>query len=134
LSTRKFYNFGNGKRHYTPTPQWLSKIKRISFKDFLSLKELLKNFKGHGISLSDNRAPRTKDFKTDKHLLRPIISKERIMARKEHNYHPQAQTYEPSKISSVYNSSFWQWRRVAEWERYINDPYENININGHIIT
>jgi hypothetical protein len=40
--------------------------------------------------------------------------------------------YEPSRIDNTRNSSFWQWRRVAEWYRYISDPIENIN--GHMIT
>jgi hypothetical protein len=40
--------------------------------------------------------------------------------------------YEPTNISNTRNSSFWQWRRVAEWYRYINDPIENKN--GHMIT
>jgi hypothetical protein len=41
--------------------------------------------------------------------------------------------YEPSKMVNVYDSPLWRWRRVAQWHRYINDPYENI-IKGHIIT
>ncbi len=40
--------------------------------------------------------------------------------------------YEPSNIISVYDSLEWQWRRVTEWDYYINDPVENIK--GHMIT
>lgn len=40
--------------------------------------------------------------------------------------------YEPSRIDNTRNGPFWQWRRVTEWYRYINDPIENIN--GHMIT
>ena len=29
--------------------------------------------------------------------------------------------YEPTNINYAYNSDFWRWRRVAEWEKYIND-------------
>jgi hypothetical protein len=32
----------------------------------------------------------------------------------------------------VHESSPWRWRRVVEWHRYINDPYENKN--GHMLT
>jgi hypothetical protein len=38
-------------------------------------------------------------------------------------------SYEPSRIQNTRDSLFWQWRRVTEWHRYINDPCENIN--GH---
>ena len=44
-----------------------------------------------------------------------------------------AHEYEPSNIINVYDSPLWQWRRVAQWHRYINDPYENIK-SGHMIT
>ena len=40
--------------------------------------------------------------------------------------------YEPSKINSVYESSYWRWQRVIEWDNYVNNPYEDIN--GHILT
>jgi len=41
--------------------------------------------------------------------------------------------YEPSNAIYVHDSPLWQWRRVAQWDRYINDPYENIK-SGHMIT
>ena len=44
-----------------------------------------------------------------------------------------AHEYEPSKAINVRDSSPWRWRRVAQWDRDINDPYENI-MKGHIIT
>jgi len=34
--------------------------------------------------------------------------------------------YEPTNIADAYDSLFWRWRRVAEWEKYINDPLEKI--------
>ena len=43
-----------------------------------------------------------------------------------------AHAYEPTNIVDTYDSALWRWRRVAEWERYINDPVENNN--GHMIT
>jgi hypothetical protein len=32
--------------------------------------------------------------------------------------------YEPSNMVYAYNSELWQWRRVVQWDRYINDPLE----------
>lgn len=118
--------FGNGKRHRTPTPVRLKRIKRISFKAFLYLKELFKNFRREEAKPKKDskflspRAPRINDPTTK---IYPALSKKDNIAI--HNY-------EPSRIHNTRNSLFWQWRRVAEWDKYINDPYENIN--GHIIT
>ena len=117
---------GNGKRHRTPIPKGLRKIKIISFKAFLDLKELFKNFKGRGLNFLSSRASVIKDLKAGIHLPRPVVNEKRI--KHDGAFH----AYEPTKISDVYNSLFWQWRRVAEWHHYINDPYENTN--GHIIT
>jgi len=119
---------GNGNRHRTPFPGGLRKIKIISFKAFLDLKELFNNFKGRELIFLSNRAPLIKDLRPRIHLPWPVVNEKQI----KHDNAAQAYIYEPSKISSAYNSLFWQWRRVAEWHRYINDPYENIN--GHIIT
>ena len=44
-----------------------------------------------------------------------------------------AHEYEPSKAVNVRDSSPWRWRRVVQWDRDVNDPYENI-IKGHMIT
>jgi hypothetical protein len=30
--------------------------------------------------------------------------------------------YEPSNAINVYDSSPWQWRRVIQWDKYVNDP------------
>jgi len=66
----------------------------------------------------------------------PAIHKEKIIVAGQNSPRfveaGHTGAYEPSNISSVYHSSFWQWRRVAEWYRYINDPMENKK--GHIIT
>ena len=98
---------GNGKRDCTPTPVRLSKIKRVSFKGFLCLKALLRNFK-----------PRD-EKKTRRYRKRQIVSNHIEAARQEY-----AQSYEPTNIASVYDSLSWRWHRVAEWERYINDSLD----------
>jgi hypothetical protein len=112
---------GNGKRDRTPTPKGLRKIKRISFKAFLYLKGLFKDFRREtlkpekGLKILSHRAPTINDFENRIHL---------TPAKKNGNaiYYG----YEPSRIQNTRDSSFWQWRRVAEWYRYINDPCENI--------
>ena len=109
------FNSGNGNIHRTPTPEGLRKIKIISFKAFIGLKELLKIFKP---------------------LKKRIIQhyqKQRIVIDTPINDHqPCAGLYEPSNITNTPDSLFWRWRRVKEWYRYINDPYENIK--GHMTT
>ena len=111
------FKFGNGNRHRTPLPRGLKKIKIISFKAFLGLKELFKNFR-RPIA----KRPRRYHKKLALTDNRPAI------AIQDH----ATGIYEPSKINDAFNSSFWQWYRVVEWHHYINDPYENIN--GHIAT
>ena len=119
-------NVGNGKRHRTPTPQGLRKIKRISFEAFFNLKGLFKDFRRDAIkpksgsNLLSHRAPTINDLETEIHL---APHKKNGIAMYD---------YEPSRMHNTRNSSFWQWRRVVEWERYINDPLENIN--GHMTT
>ncbi len=108
---------GNGKRHHTPTPEGLRKIKRISFKAFFDLKELFKNLKRRDVITPRHYSSKPK----------VILEKTTIAIQ---NYYTRA--YEPSNIDNTRNSSFWQWRRVREWYRYINDPLENIN--GHMTT
>jgi hypothetical protein len=71
-------------------------------------------------NFSSRRAPRINDLKTKIHVA--PYKKNGIAVH----------DYEPSRIDNTRNSSFWQWRRVAEWYRYISDPIENIN--GHMIT
>lgn len=120
--------FGNGKRHHTPIPLRLRKIKRISFKAFLHLKELFKNFRHVAAKpkkdskFLSHKAPAINDLKTRIHLTRDFVSKNEpaIVTRND------TPLYEPTQMSAAINSSFWQWRRVVEWDRYINDPYENI--------
>jgi hypothetical protein len=83
------------------------------FKDFRRETEKpqrLSNFSSH-------RAPRINDLETNIH------------AKNNNGIYCD---YQPSQIDNTRNSPFWQWRRVAEWYRYINDTVENIN--GHIIT
>ncbi|MDP3778647.1 MAG: hypothetical protein Q8R30_01185, partial [bacterium] len=110
-----------------PTPSRLRKIKRISLKAFLYLKGLFKDFRREtpkvqfGTNSLSRRAPRINNLETRIHLAPPKKNGNAI-------YHD----YEPTRIDNTRNSSFWQWRRVAEWYRYINDPIENIN--GHMTT
>ena len=120
---------GNGKTHHTPTPEGLRKIKIISFEVFLKLKELLKVFKERNAIFLSHNAPRIKDLNSTIHPARSIASKKSLL---KNNNAAQTCSYEPTQIGYAYNSSFWQWQRVSEWFKYINDPSENIN--GHIIT
>ena len=127
-------NFGNGKRDHTPTPMRLKKIKRISFKAFLYLKEIFKNFRRAAAKPKKDskflspRAYRINDLNDKIHLTRGSVSKNEPASAAGNNL----STYEPTRMSNAYNSSFWQWRRVAEWYNYINDPCENIS--GHMTT
>jgi len=106
---------GNGKTHRTPLPRGLKKIRIISFKAFLNLKGLFKHFK---------RPDAIKPQRYHKKLT--LTNNRPAIAIQDH----ATGTYEPSRINDAFNSLFWQWRRVSEWHRYINDPYENIN--GHM--
>ncbi len=104
---------GNGKRHRTPLPRSLRKIKRVSLKVFLGLKDLVNSVKV--ITPRGNRKKSKVGFK------------DRVTVIPNYVYE-----YEPSNMINAYDSSLWQWRRVSEWYRYINDPVEKIK--GHIIT
>jgi len=116
---------GNGKRHRTPTPLRLRKIKVVSFEAFFYLKELFKNFRREAVKPKKNskflshRAPTINNLKTGIHLgTRSFVSKnEPVVA---------IPAYEPTQMSNAYNSSFWQWRRVTEWYRDIDTYDENI--------
>jgi hypothetical protein len=90
----------------------LRTIKRVSLKVFLSLKELVNNVKK--ITPRGNRKKSKLRFK------------ERVTVIPNYVYE-----YEPSNAINVHDSSPWQWRRVNEWHRYINDPEEKIK--GHMI-
>jgi hypothetical protein len=109
----KGMRFGNGKRHRTPSPVALRKIKRVSLKVFLGLKELVNNVKE--ITPRGNRKKSKPSFK------------ERITVMPDYVYE-----YEPSNAINVVDSSPWRWRRVNEWHRYINDPVNKIK--GDMIT
>ena len=113
----KTTTFGNGKIHRTPSPQGLRKIKRVSLETFLRLKEFVNSLKVY--------EPITPRGNRKKSILR---RKKPVIAKQNHT-----NEYVPSNISNAYDSPLWQWRRVAQWNRYINDPHENIK-NGHIIT
>ena len=116
LSTQGDRFVGNGKGHRTPTPQGLRKIKRISSEVFLSLKELVNSIKA-----CNSITPRGYRKKS-----KSLYNNQTFIV--QHN----VCGYVPTNIINVRKSSPWQWRRVNEWDRYINDPYENIK--GHMIT
>ena len=105
---------GNGKIHHTPHPVGLRKIKRVSLEVFLRLKEFVNSIRVI--------TPRGNRKKTILKLGNPVIATQNC-----------TYDYEPSNMIYVQDSPLWQWRRVAQWDRYINDPYENIK-SGHMIT
>ncbi len=107
---------GNGNRHRTPSPVGLRKIKRVSLELFLSLRALVNSFK-----VSDLITPRGYQKKSKSPRKTPDIAVRHY-----------AHEYEPSNAINVRDSSPWKWRRVNEWDKYINDPVNKLN--GHIIT
>jgi hypothetical protein len=113
VSTRLLLSAGNGKRHSTPSPVGLRKIKRVSLKVFLGLKESVNSVKE--ITPRGNRKKSKPRFK------------EHVTVIPNYIYE-----YEPSNIIYADDSLLWQWRRVNEWHRYINDPVDKIK--GHMIT
>jgi len=140
-STLFYKSGGNGKRDRTPTPSKLRKIKRISFKVFLDLKELFENFKRKTTKAQSSRkklrprAYRNNDLAPRIHLSRDKTNTKSKPADRKNSLSQNGYTpvYEPSSIQQTRESSFWRWRRVRE----INDPIESVrikNINGHIIT
>ena len=108
---------GIGKTHRTPSSRSIRKIKIVSLEVFLRLKELV-----NSINVCAPITPRGNRKKS-------------ILPRKEQDIATRhyVHEYEPSKAINVYHGSLWQWRRVADWQRYINDPDVNIK-SGHIIT
>ena len=104
---------GNGKTHRTPSPVALRKIKRVSLKVFLGLKELINSIRV--ITPRGNRKKSKPRFK------------DRVTVIPNYVYE-----YEPTNAINVRDSSPWQWRRVSQWHRYINDTTEKIK--GHMIT
>lgn len=108
--------FGNGKRHSIPLPERPRKIKRITSEAFLLTKELLRKIKRPRVKIRQRCRPKL-----------PVIYK---ITNDSASYEGHA--YEPSNINNAYESLLWNWRRVIEWEKYINDPLENKK--GHIIT
>ncbi len=99
---------GNGKRDRPLFPAGLKKIKRVSSKIFLSLKKLAANSK-----MYKKITPRGNRKKS-----KVALKKQNIITR---HY---VRKHEPSNIINVYNSTYQRWRRVIEWDLYINDPYE----------
>ncbi|MCM8774333.1 MAG: hypothetical protein NC820_06340 [Candidatus Omnitrophica bacterium] len=127
---------GNGKKDCIPFPKGLKKIKRISFKVFLDLKELIKNFRRKTTKAQATRknlrlrTSKSNNLRSTIHLIRrPVSTKTKLQYRNiavsRNVYLP---VYEPSSIYQTRNSRFWQKRRVHEWDKYINDPYEDIDI------
>ena len=84
---------GNGKRHRTPSPAGLRKIKRISFDAFQRLKELV-----NSIKMYDSITPRGNRKKS---ILKSGDSD--ITVQQHYVYE-----YEPSNIIHADNSLLWQ--------------------------
>lgn len=101
---------GNRKRDSNPLPKRPRKIKRVNSETFLRIKQLLEN------------------------IVRPQVNKKQIYRIKPAKVYKESRavqfeskdTFEPSNINNTRDSLFWRWRRVAEWEKYINDPLEKI--------
>jgi hypothetical protein len=108
--------FGNGKIHRTPTPQGLRKIKVIRLEAFLSLKALFNKCKCFN---SKERLRRLRTVKVRKDVPGIVVQN-------------RVNEYEPSKMINVYDSPLWQWRRVIQWDKYLNDPVDNRK--GHMVT
>ena len=117
MSRENLSVFGNGKIDRTPHPVGLRKIKRVSLEVFLRLKAFVNSLKVY-----DPITPRGNRKKSLLKLKKPVIAIQNC-----------AYDYEPSNMIYVQDSPLWQWRRVTQWHRYINDPCENIK-SGHMIT
>lgn len=108
MSSQNHGRIGNGKIDHPPSPVGLRKIKRISNKSFLSLKELVNSHK-----VTDLITPRGYQKKSKLSIIEPGITE------LQNTYE-----YEPTNMANAYDSLYWRWHRVAEWHRYINDPIE----------
>jgi len=117
LSISPLPNIGNGKIDRTPHPVGLRKIKRVSVEVFLRLKAFVNSLKVY-----DPITPRGNRKKSILKRYKPVLAIQNC-----------PYDYESSNMIYVHDSPLWQWRRVAQWHRYINDPYENIK-SGHMIT
>jgi hypothetical protein len=106
-SPSPFFFNGNGKRHRTPSPVRLKKIKRIGFDVFLSLKELV-----------NNSANRIRAFPFRRYRKKPALINKRPAAVVIKNHMHE---YEPSAGIRLLNSSPRRWNRVSQWHEYIND-------------
>ncbi len=87
-------------------------IKRISLNVFLRLKELVDSVKvitPRGNRKKSNLAHREPDI---------------VMRHYEHEY-------ESSNIINTSDGPLRQWRRVIQWDKYLNDPVDNRK--GHSI-
>ena len=106
---------GNGKIDSTPHPLGLRRIKRVSLKVFVGLKELVGN-KVHASIPPRGYRKKSRISRKEPEVIDRYNDAE----------------YEPSNIDTAYDSLRWRWRRVTQWDRYINDTIENIK--GHMIT
>jgi len=53
------------------------------------------------------------------------ISKSKLKRKKQTiNTRPYTPKHEPVNIDNIFNSPYQHWRRVYEWDRYVNDPLE----------
>ena len=99
---------GNGKRHHTPSPRSLKKIKRVGFGVFLGLKELVNNNRVRVVRKITPRGNRKKSaFKREN----PGDIRERRSVYE----------LEPGQATRLFNSYPRRWNRVNQWHEYIND-------------
>jgi hypothetical protein len=94
----------------------LKKIKVIGLEAFLSLKALFNKCKCFN---SKEQLRRLRTVKVRKDVLGVVVQN-------------CVNEYEPSKMVNVYDSPPWQWRRVIQWDKYLNDPVDNRK--GHMVT
>ena len=53
------------------------------------------------------------------------FSKSKLTRKKQYKHiRRYIHKHAPSNISNVSNSPYQRWRRVYEWDRYVNDPFE----------
>ena len=93
----------------------MQKIKRVSLEIFLSLQALVNSFKVIELITPRGYQKKSKVLRSAK--IDAVID-------------TRPNEYRPSKITGVLDSQLWRWRRVKEWDHYMNDPVEKLS--GHI--
>ena len=109
LSRNLTLPLGNGKRHSTPSPVELKKIKRVGFDVFLSLKELVNV---NRIKIVRKITPREVNRK------KSVFKRESPGDVRERR---SVYELEPGQATRLFNSYPRRWNRVNQWHEYIND-------------